>query len=89
MAGLEWFLVVCYEKVVIDLLIEVEIGKGVLIGRFILQYLFQLLDIEFADGVQVLVDLSHDDLFLFAEGLAISDAFGECEFDGLMQVFLN
>ena len=89
LAGLDGFLVVGYEKIVIDLLIEVKIGKGVLIGRLVLQHFLQLLDIQLADGIQVLINLGHDDLFLLAERLALVDAFGEGELDGLMQVLLN
>lgn len=89
LAGLYGFLVVGNEKIVVDLLIEVKIGEGVLIGRLILQHLLQFLDIQLTDGIQVLINLSHDDFLLLAQRLPLSDAFGEGELDCLVEVFLN
>ena len=89
LAGLNWFLVVGNEKIVVDLLIKIKIGQCVLIGRLVLQYFLQFLDIQLTDGIQVLIYLGDDDFLLLAERLSLSDALGESELDGLMEVLLN
>lgn len=89
LAGLDRLLVVGYEKIIIDLFIKVEIGKRVLVGRLILEYFLQFLYIEFADGIQVLIDLRDGDPLLFTERLTLSNALGESQLDGLVEVLLN
>jgi hypothetical protein len=64
---LNWFLLVSDEKVVVKFLIKVEIGQGLLVGRFTFNYFLHLLYAQLADRVEILINLSDHYLLLLTQ----------------------